>query len=63
MLVDERIVIEVKSTAVLHRDRTRQLYNYLRATDLEVGLFLHLGREPNFERAYCPNHRKQRSSE
>src|SRR5215218_7537066 len=34
LLVDGKIVVETKSTATLHRNATRQLYNYLRATRL-----------------------------
>jgi GxxExxY protein len=48
MVVDEKLVVEIKSTERLHRDAKRQLYNYLRATNLEVGLLLHFGRSANF---------------
>jgi GxxExxY protein len=41
MVVDDCIVIEVKSTHELPKNATRQLYNYLRATDLKSGLLLH----------------------
>ena len=54
-VVDSRLVIEVKSSEKLHRDACRQLFNYLRATDLEVGLLLHFGREANFYRVICTN--------
>lgn len=53
MLVDGRVVVEVKSTLTLHRDPARQLFNYLRATNLNVGLFLHFGREANVQRVIC----------
>jgi hypothetical protein len=38
MIVDDVLVVEVKSTAELHAGANRQVYNYLRATNLEVGL-------------------------
>jgi len=57
MIVDQRLVIETKSTLELHRSATRQGYNYLRATDLEVGLLLHFGPEPCFYRVICRNRR------
>ena len=38
MVVDERLIIEAKSTLELHKSARRQVYNYLRATRLEVGL-------------------------
>src|SRR6185295_10896378 len=55
MLVDGKLVVETKSTYELHRAATRQVYNYLRATNLEVGLLLHFGPAP---RAYRITSRK-----
>jgi len=55
MLVDNKLVVENKSTAVLPRFAVRQLFNYLRATDLEVGLLLHFGPEPKFYRLISTN--------
>ena len=55
MIVDEKLVVEIKSTPSLHRDAGRQVYNYLRASNLEIGLLLHFGREPNFSVQVCPN--------
>ncbi len=55
MIVDETLVIETKSTHDLPRAATRQLYNYLRATRLEVGLLLHVGPDPRFYRVLCRN--------
>jgi GxxExxY protein len=50
MIVDDTLVIEAKSTTELSREARRQLYNYLKATRLEVGLLLHFGPEPKFYR-------------
>ena len=50
MIVDERLVVEAKSTHDLHKSAPRQVYNYLRATRLQVGLLLHFGPEPAFYR-------------
>ena len=50
MLVDDRLVVEAKSTKELHRTAQRQVYDYLCATRLEVGLLLHFGPEPAFYR-------------
>jgi len=49
-LVDDKLVIEIKSCQVLPPTAKRQLYNYLKATRLEVGLLLHFGPEPKFYR-------------
>jgi GxxExxY protein len=61
MVVDEVLVIETKSTQELHRRATRQLYSYLRATDLEIGLLLHFGPEPHFYRVDCQSNKADRS--
>ena len=55
MVIDEKLVVEIKSGYELHPAATRQVYNYLRATSLEVGLLLHFGPEPRFYRLYCAN--------
>jgi GxxExxY protein len=55
MIIDEKLVVEVKSTQELHRSAARQVFNYLRATDLEVGLLLHFGPTAEFHRMVHPN--------
>ena len=55
MVVDDRLVVEVKSTRKLQEPAARQVQNYLRATNLEVGLLLHFGPEPKFYRVICEN--------
>jgi GxxExxY protein len=56
MVVDHKLVVEIKSSEKLHRDAPRQLFNYLRATNLEVGLLLHFGRDANCQRVACENY-------
>ena len=48
--VDGRLVVEVKSSELLAASAKRQLFNYLRATSLSVGLLLRFGPEPRFYR-------------
>ena len=55
MIVDGLLIIEAKSTHDLHKSAARQVYNYLRATRLQVGLLLHFGPEPAFYRLVCLN--------
>ena len=50
MVVDNKVIVEIKSTEKLHPDATRQLFNYLRATTFQVGLLLHFGRDAKFSR-------------
>lgn len=59
LIVDGRVVVEVKSTETLPRVALRQLSGYLRSTYLEVGLVLHFGPEkPEFRRVICDNAHK-----
>jgi GxxExxY protein len=50
MIVDDQVVLELKSTALLSRDADRQLFNYVRATTISVGMLLHFGPKPRFYR-------------
>jgi GxxExxY protein len=50
MIIDERLLVEAKATLELHKSAKRQVYNYLRATRLQVGLLLHFGPDPCFYR-------------
>jgi GxxExxY protein len=53
MLVDGRLVIEVKAAQETPNTGTRQLLNYLKATRLEVGLLFSFGPQPTFKRVVC----------
>jgi GxxExxY protein len=55
MIVDDKLVVEVKATSKLPESAKRQLYNYLHATNLEVGLLLHFGTKAGIHREFCPN--------
>jgi GxxExxY protein len=55
MIVDQQLVIEVKSTRTLHDGSVRQVENYLRGTRLELGLLLHFGPQPRFHRVISSN--------
>jgi GxxExxY protein len=61
MLIDDKVIVEIKAGLALPQTGSRQLYNYLRATEKEVGLLLHFGPEPRFYREYCANSRKDLS--
>jgi len=60
LIVDDKVIVEVKSSEQLPRDFTRQLYNYLKATRFEVGLFLHFRRSADFYRIVFKNDDKER---
>src|SRR5438046_7775712 len=50
MVVDERVIVEIKATERLHQSASPQLFSYLCSTTIEVGMLLHFGREPRFYR-------------
>ncbi|MEO6210361.1 MAG: GxxExxY protein [Gemmatimonadaceae bacterium] len=50
MVIDDALVVEIKSTEKLSPADRLQLINYIRATKFEVGLLLHFGPAPRFER-------------
>ena len=54
MLVDRKVVVEIKSGDRLAITAREQLSNYLRATGLEVGLLLHFGPKPTLVRQFNP---------
>jgi GxxExxY protein len=60
MLVENLILLELKAVRTLERSHEAQIMNYLRATDLEVGLLLNSGSsEPQFKRIVFENSRKK----
>jgi GxxExxY protein len=55
MIVERRIVIEIKASQSLADADWKQLLNYLRATNLEVGLLVQFGPRPTFKRLVYSN--------
>jgi GxxExxY protein len=62
LLVDSSVLIELKAVRSLEQAHERQLLNYLRATDVEVGLLFNFGPRPEFRRLAFDNSRKGRSA-
>lgn len=58
MIVDDCLVVETKSTAILPPFTSRQIFNYLRASHLELGLLLHFGPKPYFKKIFRRPHHK-----
>jgi GxxExxY protein len=50
LLVDEKVIIEVKAVEAMPKIAMRQCLSYLRATGLQVGLVLNFGAEPQIKR-------------
>jgi GxxExxY protein len=59
ILVDHLILLELKAAKAIDRAFEKQLLNYLRATDIEVGLLLNFGEAPEFRRLVFGNTRKK----
>jgi GxxExxY protein len=59
MVVERKVVVEIKATKTIGLAEQRQLLNYLKATDFEVGLLLHFGPNPGFKRLAYANSRKR----
>ena len=55
MVVDDKVVVENKSTTVLALADHRQVINFLRATRWEVGLLFHFGPKARFYRFVSSN--------
>ena len=55
MLVEKCVLLELKAMRALDRSHESQLRNYLRATDIEVGLLLNFGLRPEFRRLLFSN--------
>jgi GxxExxY protein len=58
ILVEDRVIVELKAAQSLTREHESQLLNYLRATPYEVGLLLNFGLKPDFRRKAFDNDRK-----
>jgi GxxExxY protein len=58
ILVDEKVIVEIKATKTLVLEHEAQLLNYLKATDIEVGLLLNFGPKPQIKRKVFDNNRK-----
>ena len=54
IIVNDLIVLELKSVAAISKEHFAQLTNYLKATDIEVGLLLKFGKKPEFQRMILP---------
>jgi GxxExxY protein len=58
ILVDNNIIVEIKAVKTLLPEHEAQLLNYLKATNVEVGLLLNFGPKPEFKRKAFDNARK-----
>ena len=59
LIVEGLVILELKTAASIDRSHEAQLYNYLRATEVEVGLLLNFGKHPEFRRVVFSNEEKK----
>jgi GxxExxY protein len=59
MMIDRKVLLELKAARTIDQAHEEQLLNYLRATEIEVGLVLNFGIKPQFRRLVYENERKK----
>jgi GxxExxY protein len=59
MIVDNIVILELKTKECIAPEHEAQLLNYLKATEIEVGLLLNFGLDPQFKRKIFTNDRKK----
>lgn len=59
IVVENLIILELKAVEYMVKEFEAQLINYLRGTDLEVGLLLNFGKKPEFIRKVYENKRSK----
>ncbi len=58
IIVEDKVIIELKASANLVPENILQLQNYLKATNIEVGLLLNFGKKPEIRRKTFHNNLK-----
>ena len=58
ILVENSVLLELKANEELSSANEKQLINYLKATEIEVGLLLNFGKKPQFKRKVFSNKNK-----
>jgi len=58
ILVEGAVILEIKATKNILSEHEAQLLNYLKATEMEVGLLLNFGPSPQFKRRAFDNGNK-----
>lgn len=58
LVVENKVIIEIKAKETLIEAHETQLINYLRATDIEIGLLLNFGKQPQLKRKFFSNENK-----
>lgn len=60
LIVDDKVIVELKAAEYIGEDHEAQLLNYLRATDIEVGMLLNFGKKAEFKKKMFSNEFKKK---
>ncbi len=63
IIVEDKVILELKAVETLCEEHEYQLINYLKATDKEIGLLLNFGKKPEFRRKIFTNERKRNTDD
>ncbi len=58
LLVENKVIVELKTAITICEEHENQLINYLKATEIEVGLLLNFGKKPEIKRKVFSNKNK-----
>jgi GxxExxY protein len=59
IIVENSVIIELKAASGLLEEHEAQLLNYLKATEIEIGLLLNFGKKPQLKRKIFENKYKK----
>lgn len=62
LLVEDVVIVELKATESLCEEHEAQLTNYLKATNVEVGLLMNFGKSAQFKRKIFDNNYKLKTN-
>jgi GxxExxY protein len=62
LLVENTVILELKAVRTIDDAHKAQLLNYLRATEIEIGLLLNFGQSAEFKRLAFDNQRKKQTA-
>ena len=60
LVVDGRVILELKTAEAIGKAHEAQVLHYLRASEMEVGLVMNFGPDARFRRVEMRNERKKR---
>lgn len=62
LVINNQVIVELKAAESICEEHEFQLINYLKASEIEVGLLLNFGKEPEFKRKVFSNFKNYKES-